>query len=97
MSKIMQSLSRCARHSRKPKEDRKRYEFTGMSLLAFTVAGQTVRAYLNGEFIDACLIADEIAGYVEVYAEPLRFDPDAGQFVRIKKRGVVGVEIEGTQ
>lgn len=95
MSKIMKSLARCARHSRKPKEDRKRYEFTGFGLLAYQMAGKMVRTYLNGDPIDACLIADEIQGYVEVYLEPMRFDPDAGRFVTIKKRGVVGVEIEG--
>lgn len=94
MSKIMQSMTRAARHSRKPMDQRQRYDFSGFSLLALGMRGLVARPYLNGDELEHCLVADEIKGYVEVYQEPLCFDPDAGKFITIKKRGIVGVEIE---
>lgn len=98
MSKMMQSIYRQARDSRKPMAERKRYSIEVLdsghvNYRAAKVAGKTFVIRLDGIEIKGVCTADEVTGYVEGIVLPARLTPDKTELVRFEKRGIVCVDL----
>jgi hypothetical protein len=97
MSKVMQHLYRRGRHARKPMEERRRYDLSGVAAIInhalMQAQGKRMVVYLDGDPIERCIVADEIAGLVVQVVYPVQLMPDM-TMKTVTRRGVVGVEIE---